>query len=368
MPRKKSETRKVVKQVREHSREEEPAVESSRLLIPTGSTMLNLAVSDQARGGYGGGKIVNLVGDSNSGKTIEVLSGLMEMSLDDFWENWRFIYDDAESALEMDVRKVFGPKLADRIVDPWGTPYGDPDFGCSETVEDFKNNVWNTFDDDSPFVYILDSYDGMTSREEIKRQQKEAKGEEMNRDFPRQPAILNEALRKCKTKLRKTDSVLIVVSQTRDVMNPGTFGAQKRRAGGKGLKFFSSHEMWMAIKGQIKRTVRGKKRTIGHDVVIRSHRSKLTGKRRDIEVPIYTDYGVDDIGSMINWLMSNKVWTGTKSKVNTKGFMKAQLSVEDLITKIESDNGWLEELKDEVQDGWNVIEECLKVDRKKRYE
>ena len=65
MPRKTSKTSSVAGQVRAHSKERESAVESSRLLIPSGSTMLNLAISDKARGGYGAGKIVNLVGDSN---------------------------------------------------------------------------------------------------------------------------------------------------------------------------------------------------------------------------------------------------------------------------------------------------------------
>lgn len=344
------------------------------LCFPTGSTLLNLAVSDHADGGYGAGKGVNLVGDSDSGKTLLVLSGYMEMSLDPKWDEYRLIYDDAEDALEMAIDEMFGPKLAKRLEDPFGNRWGDDEFRSSENIEEFKNNVMMalaTVEKEGPFVYTLDSYDGLTSREETKRQKKEAGGKEQKRDYPRQPAILNEMFRSISSKMRDTQSLVIIVSQTRDAINPGTFAATKRRAGGRGLKFFSSHEVWLAITGQIKRSINERDRSIGSKVRARSHRSKLTGKRRDVELKIYDDYGVDDVGSMIDWLVENKIWNQKpkSTTIDTNGWVKKPMTRAKIVELVERGDGdWLGALRDECQDAWNTIEECLKMDRPRRWE
>ena len=368
MPRKRRQTSAdIAEQVRAGRQEDPPP--QGRVCFPTGSTLLNLAVSDDALGGWGAGTVVNLVGDSNTGKTLLALTGAMEMTLDEKFDDHRIIYDDAENALEMPLATMFGEQLAERIEDPYGHAYGCVDWRSSETIEDVRNNVWNLLDEGTPFLYILDSYDAVTSREEIKRQQQEAKGKEQNRDFPRGPGVLTETLRKIKGRLKMTDSVFMVISQTRDEMNPMTFAAQKRRAGGRALKFYALHEVWLAVamKGQIKQEVSGNKYTIGWNIRAKSVRSKLTGKAREIPLICFTEYGVDDIGANIDWLLNSGVWSGTRTKVNTKGFCNATFSRATLIDYIEEKGRELA-LKKVVQKAWDTTEAKLKLDRKKRYE
>jgi len=365
---KKAEVLSTAKQVR--NREQvEPEKEERRVYFPTGSTLLNLAVSDDAFGGWGSGKIINLVGDSNTGKTLLALTGLMEMAIDEQYSDHLLIYDDAENALEMDVRGMFGDQLSDRLQDPYGNLYGSEEFRSSETIEDVRNNLWRLLEEGTPFLYVLDSYDAVTSRDEIKRQEQENKGKEQNKDYPRGPAILSETLRKTKSKLKFADSGFLVISQTRDEMNPMTFGAQKRRAGGKALKFYSSHEVWLAVGkgGQIKKTVRKKSYTIGWNIIAKSARSKLNGKKRDVPIVCYTKHGVDDISANIEWLLSVGYWTGSRNSINSKGFCKENKSMQDLILWTESHNKE-ETLKVIVEKEWQKIESELSVTRKKRFE
>jgi RecA/RadA recombinase len=368
MPRKQQ--NKLVDQVVDHNHSEESAVESGGLLlIPTGSTLLNLAASDNAFGGWGAGKVINLVGDSNTGKTLLALTGLMEMAMDKKFDDWKLIYDDAENALEMPVADMFGKALANRIEDPYGHLWGDEDFRSSETIEDVRNNIWKLLDDEVPFFYILDSYDATTNREEIKRQQEETKGKEKSRDFPRGPGVLSETLRKIKSRLKNTQSNFMVISQTRDNIDAVSFAATKRRAGGRALKFYSSHEVWLAVGkgGQITKEVKGSKYIIGWNIRVRSERSKLNGKRRDVPMVCFTSYGVDDISANIEWLLEHKIWTGSRSAIFTKGFCNTTLGKQQLIE-------WIEEKRKEtklrkvMQQAWDGIEDALHIDRRRRFE
>ena len=394
MPRVGKQINKVASQISEEPPQEEPEDQSSLLFVPSGSTLLNLAMSDDAFGGYGSGKAINSVGDSNTGKTLKALTGLMEMSLQERFDLWRLVYDDAEHALEMPVEDMFGPELASRLEDPWGNKYGSPEFHASETINVVKNNVLRLLEqskkDGRPVFYILDSYDACTSAEEQARQKKEEKIEKkieelrkdgkdeeadkakgMNRDYPRGPAVLSELLRKSKAPLRDTQSNLMIISQTRDVMDPMTFGATKRRAGGNALRFYSSHEIWLAIGkgGAITKIVNGTSYIIGYHIRCRSQRSKVNGKRRDVPLITYTEYGVDDIGANIDWLMQNKIWTGSKAKMSTKGFHPdSPVSRENLITWIEERTTREDKLKRVVQKGWDGIEEKLKLHRRRRFE
>ena len=49
-------------------------------LLPTGSTLLNLACADSPFGGYSMGSIVNLVSDSDVGKSILAMTTIADIA------------------------------------------------------------------------------------------------------------------------------------------------------------------------------------------------------------------------------------------------------------------------------------------------
>ena len=291
-------------------------------LIPTGSTLLNCACADNPWSGFGLGKLVNLIGDSSAGKTLLALTTFAEVCEHKRFKEYRLIFDDAEEALEFDLSYLLGTKVAKRIEPPQGTKK-QPKY--SNTAEDFKANVLNAVREDEPFIYVLDSFDALTTKEEedkaYKKALKAAGTETEAKEIKdahkaKKAAHASELYRLVCGELKKTDSTLIVVSQVRDLIGALPFGPKKTRSGGRALKFYSTHEMWMVIKGRERR----KKRKVGINAVIDITKNKLTGKERDVPIKIWYDYGIDDISVNIDFLLEEEHWRKKKQTILAKEF------------------------------------------------
>ena len=132
--------------------EKEPPIQSSDWLS-TGSALLNLSCSGNAKGGFAKGKYHFIVGDSASGKTWLSLTCLAEAAMNPEFDNYRFIYDNAEDGALMDIQKFFGAKVAERIESPMIDEDGLLDY--SSTIEEFYFNVDDAIQEQKPFIYIL---------------------------------------------------------------------------------------------------------------------------------------------------------------------------------------------------------------------
>lgn len=367
MPRTKHKDESVVKQMEARSRKKKEPKHantiSGQAFIPTGSTLLNLALSDVWNGGWPTGKISNLIGDSSSGKTFLAMTAFAEMGKFKRFKDYRRIFDDVEAANEFDMEKLFGRNTADLIESP-----GEGN-GNSNSIQDFEVHVNNALDDGRPFLDILDSFDALTSEEEIKRTEgrieaaNNGKAVEKGSYGMEKAKKAGEILRQIKGRLRDTASSLIIISQTRDNINPMSF-AKKTRSGGKALKFYSTHEIWTAVGGTIKR----KGIPVGIKCKIKVSKNKITGKVREVVVPIYYDYGVDDIESCIDWLVDNKYWPVKGRTIDaTADFDDLKCTKEKMIRTIEEE-GLETELSQVVGEYWTEFEESIKVDRKRKYD
>jgi len=332
----------------------------SGILIPTGSTLFNLALSDSIHGGFDGGKIVNLIGDSSSGKTFIALSCFAEMAHNPAFEEYRFIYDDVEQANEFNIRYLFGEKTESRIEEPPNKH--------SNLIEDFRDNILLLLKEEKPFVYVLDSFDALSSEDEIKKVNEQVKarenGNKISGTYGMEKAKgSSQILRMIKSNLYKSNSALIVISQTRDNINCFSF-AEKTRSGGKALKFYSTHEIWTAHLGYIKKKINGKDRKIGIKSRIKITKNKITGKIQEIDIPIFYDYGIDDIRGNIEWLIDEGIWENKKGIIKSNTFPDA--TIEKLIRYIEEHNKE-NELKNIVFSEWKKIQDNLKLNRKRKY-
>jgi recombination protein RecA len=317
--------------------------------------MLNLACADTIKGGFALGRLVNLIGDSSSGKTLLALTMIAEAAHSKQMDNYRLVFDDAEAALSFDMSKMFGKKTAKRIE--------KPPRGHSNKVEDFEKNFLDLIAGDKPFVYVLDSFDSITTDEEIRRaeERRTSEKEQSGSYGMRKAKFGSEFFRLINSALERTDSLLVIISQTRENISPMSF-VEKTRAGGKALKFYSSHEIWLAASKAIK----SKDRKIGNMVKAKVSKNKITGKERIIEFPVYYSYGVDDIGSCIDFLIAEKQWKQTKAKITAPDFDFEGTRVK-LLTHIEEED-LQDDVRELVQDLWTEIEDSIKVKRKPRYE
>jgi recombination protein RecA len=341
-------------------------IDSSKL-IPTGSTLLNCACSDNPEGGFGLGKLVNLIGDSSAGKTLLALTTLAEVSQLRRFKDYRLIFDDAEHALEFDLSYLLGSKAAKRIEPPQGTRKKPVN---SEVMETLQANVLNALKRGDPFIYVIDSFDALDTEEGEKKAYlkalRAAKTETQAKEIKsvhkaRKAGHATELFRLVSAALKKSDSTLIVVSQVRDLVGGTGFGPRKTRSGGRALKFYSTHEMWMVITGREKR----KKREVGINADVKVSKNKLTGKVRTVPVTIWYDYGIDDLSRNIDFLIEEDYWRKKKDTIIAED-LAIEATKRSLIAQIEEDRleGQVRELVGKV---WNEIEESLKVDRKPRY-
>jgi len=335
--------------------------------VSTGSTCLNLAISDRPRCGFAKGKYYLLVGDSSSGKTFLTLTCVAEAAINKHFEEYDFVYDDVEGGALMNLDKFFGPAVVERLQ----SPAMDGDMPVhSSTVEEFFYHVDDRIKSGRPFIYILDSSDALTSdQEEAKfEEQKKAhrKGKETTGVMTDGKAKLySSKLRKIIKGLRKTGSILIIICQTRDSMGGGF--SEKTRAGGRALKFYAATEIWSSVKTKHKREVRGKKRTIGIQCLLQIKKNRHSGKEgTTVEVPIYWSTGIDDIGACVDYLIEEKHLKKSQGIINAKKDFGFSGTREDLIKHIEEEDLY-RELQGVCGQVWKeVLSECV-VDRRSRF-
>lgn len=367
-------TRKLAEQVKSKSgkkgkQQKVHTIDTERLLN-TGSTLLNLACADHSGGGFQMGKMVNVIGDSSSGKSILSLSVFAEAARDPKFDDYLFIYDDCESAREFDMEKLFGKKATSRMKAPRYDKEGEE--LPSDTVQDFHMHLRKYLKQGKPFIYILDSFDALDAEEDDAKVEEAMKAREQGKkaagSFGMAKAKGSSAILRDITRLlRSTNSLLIIVSQTRQDINPASFSS-KTRSGGDALRFYATHEIWTAVVQTLTKTVNKKKFATGVQVRARISKNKVTGKKREIEFPIYYDLGIDDISSCVDFLVDNDRWDmadkGTKIKAHD---LDLDATKDKLIRTIESDD-LEDQLRDIVQEVWNDREARLKLDRKGRYD
>lgn len=334
-------------------------------LIPTGSTTFNLECSGRIEGAFRTGKMVNLIGDSHAGKTLFAFTVFAECALLERFDNYRFIYDDVEAANEFNLALLFGKQCADRI-----------ELVRSKTIEDYNDNVARYLDDGRPFIHVLDSFDALTSEAAIEKdaenRKKREKGNKTTGDYgDGKPKIFSRFCSQRIQDLSDNGSALIIISQTRDNIGFGAMFTPKTRSGGKALKFYAFHEIWLACQKKEKEG----KRTIVTNVQAKLTKNKLTGNHGEVYFPILRDYGVDNLKSCIHFLQDEGDWTGTDGAINTKGFLAPYLtstnkkkhpSIKMIIEDIETNDRELEMFR-LCQRTFDQIMENLKPNRKPKY-
>ena len=364
-------TNDVAQQIQQaaHKPREKRGVDTG-LLYPTGSSVLNLCCSDKVDGGFKLGTIVTLPGSSASGKTMLAITALACGICSDRFQNYTFIYDDAEAALDFDIEYLFGKRANDAI-------YSPPN-GVSETIQNFEANCLQLMKQDKPIIYVLDSLDSLSTDEELEKQFRRAMAAAKSKEAADAVAgsygtekakILGQTLRMINNYLEQTNSLLIIIQQLRQKLNKMPFGNPYTTSGGEAPYFYSSHRVWLRKVGEIK----AKGLAIGNNTKADVEKNKTTGKHRSCEFSIYQDYGVDDIGSMVDFCIAQGVWKKEGHNYDAvdlgiKGDRpKTTGSAGTLVQQIE-ERGLESQLKSIVQDIWDELEAAVQLGRKPRFE
>lgn len=378
----------------------EEEVEQEVLITPdrylsTGSTMVNLALTDNPYAGYLKGHYYRVAGQSKAAKTLMAMYLNAEASINEHFNNYRLIYDPTEQGNLMPVEKMFGKKAATRLESP-NIVKGVPT--PSSTIESFYFNMDRACEragystrhqrriepstEHRPFIYTLDSHEGLTSEAELKKNDqnrkifdkasgadesssKEDKEGELKGSYGDGKAKANSTnIRRLMHPLEVTGSIFLMISQLRD--DPTARFKTQVTAGGRALHYYASGDIWTKIVGKIwSKPINGVERHIGNKVEFDIIKNRITGRNNTVTCDVYPETGFDDMGSCIEYLVKEQRW-GMKNGYIDAPDLKMKFYKDKLISKIESLN--LEnKVRDVCGEVWLDVKAKSIVQRKNRY-
>jgi recombination protein RecA len=328
----------------------------------TGSILLNLAMSGRGRnGGYARGRIINLVGDGSSGKTLLALEACAQAYynlnktpvLFDKVKKIIIVYNNVEGVMDFPIEEMYGEDFVKSI-----------EWVRLDTAEKAGNDYLRrvkALKSGEYLLYVMDSLDAMVSeagKERAEEAIKKDKIQDGSYSLEKQKYFSSTLFPRAVDYTEGKDSTLICISQVRENINAGLFGTKHYRVGGKALDFYTHQVAWLAKIGNLSREFKAKKKVYGIRIKAKLNRNKVAKPFREAEFDILFDYGVDDIGSMLTYLYGGAkeiLWNGQEMKRI------------DLIKFIEDDKTQYDSLINLIEKDWNEAEEKIKPKRKKRF-
>lgn len=314
----------------------------------TGCTLFDLALG----GGFAQGRMVNIIGDKSTGKTLITLEAIASNKRDN--PDIDVYYDDAEAGFNFNSEELFGVTIYDE------------NFSHSKTIEDFDLNFSKITKKNNQMIYVLDSFDAIGSedesekREENRKKREAGKKEKGDYGMSKQKKS-GQFFRDYIQDIRKQNSTLIIISQVRENIGV-SFGAKHTRSGGKALDFYASQMIWLAECEKMKK----RDIPIGIRTKIRVTKNKVGKPFRECYIDILFDYGIDNVMSNLNFLYDLLTDRGCeKLKREKLKWDDIEYTKSALIKHIE-DNNLEDELDKRVIKKWNEREEAICPNHRKR--
>lgn len=312
------------------------------VMTSTGSTLLDLAISGGRirGGGLPGGIMIEIFGPSGAGKTVllcEIAGGVQRQGGD-------VMFRDPEARLNKQFAKIFD-------LDTSKMDYGTP------------NTVTNVFHDIRKWEptgkkingIFTDSLAALSTNMEMDNEDGDKMGMRRAKEF-------SEQLRKTARIITEKNLLLVCSNQVRVNADAGPYGQKYVSPGGESIGFYASLRLRAQKPEKIKKdiTVAGKKttRAIGVKTEIEVFKSSIWKPFRTAPLIIIFDYGIDDVRANLQFIKDY-----TKNTMYTCNGEKLATSMEDSIAIIEED-GLEKELREEVIDLWEEIENKFESNRK----
>ena len=255
--------------------------------ISTGSTILDLAVSNKPDGGLAAGRITEINGLEGSGKSLIGAHALASTQK----KGGLAVYIDTESAVSSEFLQAIGIDTENML------------YVHLETVEEIFDTIETIVtkiresDKDKLVTILVDSLAAASTKVE------------MDADFDKdgwataKAIVISKAMRKITQLIARQRVCLIFTNQLRQKLGV-MFGDPWTTSGGKALPFHSSTRIRLKNVGQIKDT---KKNTIGIKIRAQVIKNRLGPPLRSADFSLYFDKGIDDFGSWLEVLKGHKL-------------------------------------------------------------
>jgi recombination protein RecA len=295
--------------------------------VGTGSTMLDLAISNRKYGGFPVGRVSEITGLEQSGKSLLAAHVLLNTQK----KGGLAVYIDTENAIATEYLSAIGLNLKDMLYIPL------------ETVEDIFETVdviiekVRSSDKNRLVTIVVDSIAGASTKTE------------MAADFDKdgyataKALIISKAMRKITNLIGRERICLIITNQLRQKLNAPAFSDPWTTPGGKGIPFHASVRLRLSSIGAIKAKREGRDEIVGSRVKAKLVKNRCGPPLRECEYEVYFDSGIDDYSSWLTVMKEHNLvsqsgawysWTDKRSgeviKFQSKEFVEKIMSDPEL--------------------------------------
>jgi len=302
-----------------------------REFVSTGSSMLDLVISNGPNGGFPVGRITEITGLEASGKSLLAAHTLANTQK----KGGVAVYIDTENAVSHEFLQAIGVDLEKMLYVPLDTIED-----IFEAIEHIIETIRSS-DRDRLVTIVVDSVAGSTTKVEAES--------DYDKDgwATSKAIIISKAMRKITNMIGRQKVTLIFTNQLRQKLGV-MFGDPWTTSGGKALAFHSSVRLRLKQMGQIKMKIDGVDQVIGIKCRAQVVKNRVGPPLRMINYDMYFDSGIDDFGGWLGTLKDYKIVTtaGAWSQMPRKDGSVWKFQGKDFVPKLMEDK----ELKQEVYD------------------
>jgi len=286
--------------------------------VSTGCAMLDVAISNRPYGGLPVGRIVEVTGLEQSGKSLVSAHLLAETQK----QGGVAVLIDTETAVSREFLEAIGVDVSKLL-------YVSADsveqiFDMTETIIEKVRETSK----DRLVTIVTDSVAAASTTAEM--------ASDYGKDgyATDKAIIISKAMRKITNMIGRQKILLVYTNQLRQKMNAMPFGDPWTTSGGKALAFHASVRLRLKGTGQIKMKVGGNDKIVGMKVRAQVVKNRMGPPLRSTDFEIYFDRGIDNYGSWLKVMKDEKVvkqagaWytyvdteTGEEHKFQSKDFI-----------------------------------------------
>jgi recombination protein RecA len=255
--------------------------------LSTGNALLDVAISNRPYGGLPVGRIAEITGLEQSGKSLLSAHLLAETQK----KGGVAVLIDTETAVNREFLEAIGVDISKLLYVSVDTVEGIFE-ACETIIEKIR-----TSDKNRLVTIVVDSVAAASTKKELEA--------DYDKDgyATDKAIIISKAMRKITNMIGRQNICLVFTNQLRQKMNAMAFSDPWTTSGGKALAFHASVRLRLKSMGQLKVG----DRIVGIKVRAQIVKNRLGPPLRHADFSIFFDRGIDNYGSWLGTMKDNKL-------------------------------------------------------------
>jgi recombination protein RecA len=255
--------------------------------LSTGNALLDVAISNRPYGGLPVGRIAEITGLEQSGKSLLSAHLLAECQK----KGGVAVLIDTETAVNREFLEAIGVDISKLLYVSVDTVEGIFE-ACETIIEKIR-----TSDKNRLVTIVVDSVAAASTKKELEA--------DYDKDgyATDKAIIISKAMRKITNMIGRQNICLVFTNQLRQKMNAMAFSDPWTTSGGKALAFHASVRLRLKSMGQLKVG----DRIVGIKVRAQVVKNRLGPPLRHADFSIFFDRGIDNFGSWLGVMKDNKL-------------------------------------------------------------